>query len=356
MKTEPPTAAMPQGQAGRFVFLDGLRGVAAMMVVIYHYTFAGPAENAMQHGYLAVDFFFLLSGFVIAAAYEDRLRTRADYCARFLVARAIRLYPLVILTTLVGFAAVDGPKDMASLLSNMLLLPELTRLGREDSFVLNVAMWSLAMEVLVNILYAVTVRRWLSDRVLIGIVAVSLVGVLYVAATSNDLNIGARAGTLPATLMRTLFSFALGILIYRWRGWLMPARPASPALVLLTFAALLAAPYHAPVNGLFDALAVTVFFPLVLIAGASVVLNFTQAEGCRILGELSYPLYAIQFPFSAALALLLAPLGLTDGAFRLLALLAVLPTAWAVLVLYDRPARAALGARLAGARPRVQAA
>ena len=59
----------------RYEILDGLRGVASMIVVAFHLfeTYSGnPVHQILNHGYLAVDFFFVLSGFVVGYAYDDR--------------------------------------------------------------------------------------------------------------------------------------------------------------------------------------------------------------------------------------------------------------------------------------------
>lgn len=88
-------------QAKHFMGLDGLRGVAALIVVIYHRRFwvAGFED---WHGYLAVDFFFLPSGFVISHAYGGRLASGQLSPDRFAVARVIRLYPLIVLGAVLG--------------------------------------------------------------------------------------------------------------------------------------------------------------------------------------------------------------------------------------------------------------
>ena len=87
----------------RFEILDGLRGVAAMIVVAFHlfetYS-AGPGEQILNHGYLAVDFFFVLSGFVIGYAYDDRWKRMTTW--DFFKRRLVRLQPMVILGTLIG--------------------------------------------------------------------------------------------------------------------------------------------------------------------------------------------------------------------------------------------------------------
>src|SRR6201992_288482 len=89
-----------------YEILDGLRGVAAIAVVIFHcfevFTFDHRFVQLMNHGYLAVDFFFLLSGFVIAYAYDDRWGTMSTW--DFFQRRLIRLQPMVVMGSLIGAA------------------------------------------------------------------------------------------------------------------------------------------------------------------------------------------------------------------------------------------------------------
>ena len=84
----------------RYEILDGLRGVAAIIVIIFHffelYSFGNPAKQIVNHGYLAVDFFYVLSGFVIGYAYDDRW-DRMSYWD-FYKRRLIRLHPMVIIS------------------------------------------------------------------------------------------------------------------------------------------------------------------------------------------------------------------------------------------------------------------
>src|SRR6185437_6209521 len=96
-----PNSASPKGErAGRHAYatLDGLRGVAALAVVLYHYA----SDLIAPHGYLAVDLFFAMSGFVIASAYEAKLKDGLDVRG-FLGIRAKRLAPLWMLGAIVGF-------------------------------------------------------------------------------------------------------------------------------------------------------------------------------------------------------------------------------------------------------------
>ena len=88
----------------RYEVLDGLRGVAAYTIIFFHIVEGyskGPAYNVVNHGYLAVDFFYVLSGFVIGYAYDDRWdrMTITDFFKR----RLIRLHPMSIAGTITGF-------------------------------------------------------------------------------------------------------------------------------------------------------------------------------------------------------------------------------------------------------------
>ena len=167
--------------------LDGLRGVAALMVIWYHvfegYAFAGGTTiDTFNHGYLAVDFFFILSGFVIGYAYDDRWGknfTMKDFIKR----RLIRLHPMVIMGAVVGAITFyiqgsvqwDGTHIgismvMLSLLCTIFFIPAMPGVGYEvrgngEMFPLNGPCWSLFFEYIGNILYALFIRR-LSNKAL----------------------------------------------------------------------------------------------------------------------------------------------------------------------------------------------
>ena len=125
--------------------LDGLRGVAALMVIFYHVfeAFAtSPIDQQFNHGYLAVDFFFILSGFVIGYAYDDRWKTMTT--KDFIKRRLIRLHPMVVLGAVLGVIAFciqgcekwDGTHVsismvMLALLINLFLIPAVPGSGPE---------------------------------------------------------------------------------------------------------------------------------------------------------------------------------------------------------------------------------
>ncbi len=161
----------------RYEILDGLRGVAAMIVVAFHLfeTYSkGPTEQILNHGYLAVDFFFVLSGYVIGYAYDDRFKKMGTW--GFFKRRLIRLQPMVVMGTLIGAALFyfgDAPGFelvtqtpvwkmlLVALLGCFMipLLPCWDIRGWQEINPLNGAVWSLMWEYIGNILYALFVRR-----------------------------------------------------------------------------------------------------------------------------------------------------------------------------------------------------
>ena len=188
-----------------YEILDGLRGVAALVVIWYH-VFEGfatsPLDQKFNHGYLAVDFFFILSGFVVGYAYDDRWRKRpgnaSGVCGGmgikdFLKRRLVRLHPMVMLGAVLGAVTFliqgsvqwDGTHVpfgavMLAMLLGMFLIPAYPGApyevrGNNEMYPLNGPSWSLFFEYIGNILYALVLRR-LSTRSLAVVVAVSGLG------------------------------------------------------------------------------------------------------------------------------------------------------------------------------------
>src|SRR5271156_4262478 len=157
-----------------FEVLDGLRGSAAILIVIFHvfnYSFGWDTPlSLMHHAYLAVDFFFGLSGFVVAYAYDDRWTQMSTL--QFFRIRLIRLHPLVLIGATLGLLGYlldpfsktmnRGPLSMVLLayLTSLLLLPSPPVAGRHnESQALNGPAWSLTQEYLANIAYALIFRK-----------------------------------------------------------------------------------------------------------------------------------------------------------------------------------------------------
>lgn len=310
-----------------YAILDGLRGVAALMVVIYHifegYAFAGGGIiESLNHGYLAVDFFFILSGFVVGYAYDDRLG-KSMKTKDFLKRRLIRLHPMVIMGAVLGAATFciqgstqwDGTEISISLVMLSMLCDMLFILaipggcyeirGNGEMFPLNGPSWSLFFEYIGNILYALFVRR-LSTKLLTAIV-VSL-GIGYTAFAVFDASGYGNMGvgwTLDSInflggMLRMLFPFSMGLLLsgnfkpFKVKGsfWL-----ASSILIII-----FAIPYipndgNICYNGILEAVCVTLIFPILVRLGASgSTADHKSTAICNFLGRISYPLYMIHYP------------------------------------------------------------
>ena len=308
--------------------LDGLRGVAALMVIWYHvfegYAFAGGTTiDTFNHGYLAVDFFFILSGFVIGYAYDDRWGknfTMKDFIKR----RLIRLHPMVIMGAVVGAITFyiqgsvqwDGTHIgismvMLSLLCTIFFIPAMPGVGyvvrgNGEMFPLNGPCWSLFFEYIGNILYALFIRR-LSNKALT--IVVVLLGVALASFAIFDVsgygNIGV-GWTLDGVnfiggLLRMLFPFSMGMLLSR-NFKPMKLRGAF-WICTLVMIALFAVPYlegteSICTNGIYEAFCIIIAFPILLWIGASgTTTDKKSTQICKFLGDISYPIYVIHYPF-----------------------------------------------------------
>jgi peptidoglycan/LPS O-acetylase OafA/YrhL len=341
----------------RYEVLDGLRGVAALCVVGLHLCEVfrpTAAENPLHHAYLAVDFFFMLSGFVIGHAYDRRWPRMT--IGGFFGQRLRRLHPLVLLG--VALAAqgylierlwfreetVPPLLFLANLGLAALLLPAPSLPDHEhQTYSLDGPAWSLGQEYLINIVYALVGPR-LGLRALSLLVGVSGLGVAAIGAAHGALHVGWTWETLWLAPVRTAFPFFTGLLLQRLGVRL---RGGGFVLLSLLLVAAFAAPWFAPpANGLFEAALVIVLFPLIIAAGAAAPARGRMARLCGFAGELSYPLYIVHYPFVRLYAAWVwtqqPPLAVKLAAGAGLAL--TLPLiAWLALRLYDEPVRAWLG-------------
>lgn len=309
----------------RYELLDGLRGVAAMLVIWYHF-FEGfatsPTDQMMNHGYLAVDFFFVLSGFVLGYAYDDRWKNGLTV-RRFLLRRVIRLQPLVVLAVIIGAVAYilqgsvkwDGtPVPLSTLLPALLLgvflIPVLPGMSAEvrgngEMFPLNGPSWSLFFEYIGSILYAVVLHR-LSLRTLRVVVALSAVALAASAVfdMSGAYHLG-MGWTLSdygfvGGFLRLSFSFSAGLLLCRAfrprriRGafWI-----CSAMLAMIMACPYVGGPEPSMLNGIYDSICSLLLFPAIVYIGAcGTTTDAFSTRTCSFLGALSYPIYIIHYP------------------------------------------------------------
>ena len=320
-------------QKPHFALLDGLRGVAALAVLWYHvnegFAFAQATNGAgdgiirtFNHGYLAVDFFFLLSGFVIAYAYDDRWE-RGLTIGSFFKRRLIRLHPMLIAGAIIGALtfliqggvtwsgeAVSTGQLLLCLALTFLFIPAYPGAGYEvrgngEMFPLNGPYWSLFFEYIGNILYAILLRR-LSTKVLATLV--SLLGICFVWFATTNVSTYGSIGvgwTLDAVnflggSLRMLFPFTLGMLLSRT----FKPRPIRGAFWLCTamLLALFAVPYIEAMqplcmNGVFEMTCIMLIFPaIVILAASSTSVSASTERTATFLGNLSYPLYTVHYP------------------------------------------------------------
>ncbi len=305
-----------------YAILDGLRGVAALVVILYH-VFECFDWSPAPHGYLAVDFFFVLSGFVIGYAYDDRWKSsdgrKSLTMNGFFRRRLIRLHPMVLLGAFVGLLCYllqggvrwDGTQValgwvMLALLLNMLMLPVLPGMsadvrGNGEMFPLNGPNWSLFFEYIGNVLYALLLRR-LPTKIL-AFVALIFGGLLaYVSLRDGFLGVGwsVADGGFWGGLVRMLFPYTLGLLMARVFKPLKLRKTfwiCGTTIVAVACLPLLLGELPAWQNGLYDALCVIVVFPVLVWLGASELsVGLATQRVSRFLGDLSYPLYAIHYP------------------------------------------------------------
>ncbi len=325
MKNE--NALGPLAMKPHYVLLDGLRGVAALLVLWYHvfegYAFVnGTAVEYLNHGYLAVDFFFLLSGFVIGYAYDDRWQKMST--GNFFRRRLIRLHPMVIMGTVIGVITFllqgsekwDGSHVAFSLvavaaLCQLFLIPCLPGAasdvrGNNEMFPLNGPTWSLFFEYIGNIIYALLLRR-LSTRWLTVVVAASGLSLLYFVAADvsgyDMLGIGwsLLEWNFPGGLLRMLFPYSMGLLMSRVFKP-VKVRGAFWICSLVLLCLFVVPPFEraggVSVNALYDVLCICFVFPvLVWIAASSATTDKTSTSVCKFLGDISYPVYVIHYPF-----------------------------------------------------------
>ncbi|RZJ73194.1 acyltransferase [Flavobacterium sp.] len=350
-----------------FPILDGLRGVAAVMVVIFH-LFESHAtshqDQIVNHGYLAVDFFFLLSGFVIGYAYDDRWgkMTVKDFFKR----RLIRLQPMVVMGMFVGgilfyFQACELWPSIAQtplwkmilvMAIGMTLIPlplSMDIRGWTEMHSLNGPGWSLFYEYIANILYAVAVRKFTITALAL-LVIVTGAGLAHYVITSPGGDIvggwALTAEQIQIGFTRVLFPFFAGLLLFRL-GKLATIRNAFVWTSLL-IVGILAFPRiggteNLWVNGLYEAICILALFPLIVYLGASGEIRSSVGKRiCKFTGDISYPLYITHYPLVYVYMAYVTnnKISMAQGwPYMILTFVVAIALAYGCLKLYDEPVR-----------------
>lgn len=335
----------------RFEALDALRATAALVVLAHHLELhLQPHTVYLRHGYLAVDLFFMLSGFVIAFAYERRLREGMSLFD-FATVRLVRLYPMILLGAVLGVLAWAATGRLFdgfgwALATQLLFIPQFWRGGEVYAF--NGVQRSLFDELVVNFAYAAIARR-LSDRLLLVIVLTSGVGLFVTAAIYGSLGVGWGMSNLIGGIVRAFFGFFLGVGGFRlWERRALPRITAPLPLLLAALPMIVVATMlpFVPRSWIVDPLVVVLLLPPLLWLTANVTLHGATARLALFAGALSYPVYALQGPVRLVLRELVLPAQLSRLAEVSLLSLAVLLAAWLALRFFDEPARSLLRSAL----------
>jgi peptidoglycan/LPS O-acetylase OafA/YrhL len=332
--------------------LDGLRGVAALAVVGSHFENLSGISVHMRHAGVAVDFFFILSGFVIAQAYENRLEHGLSWRG-YMVLRLRRLYPAILGGLFIGLIAAlaGGEKLYPAMALQILLLPLFWGpiLHGGELFPLDGPLWSLFLELAANALHAAAFR-WLTTPRLVAVVALAAVALIPVSLHFGGLDVGWGRQNFWGGPPRVIFGFGMGLLIYRLRVRGLAAPRAPYWLIVMGLIMCLARPFpEAGRYALTDPLIVLILLPaLVILAVESPV----PPRGLKLtmwLGALSYPLYAIHAPLLRGFETGLDTLSDSQETVGwLLAAPAVIALATLFERVYDAPIRVWLGAAMRG--------
>ena len=324
-----PSAAFADSKP-HYALLDALRGAAALMVVWYHFfegfAFAeGTAITTFNHGHLGVDLFFMLSGFVISYAYDDRWQGTHNRLTlkEFFKRRLIRLHPMLVMGAVIGlitFLLQGGVKwdgtatpmswSLVALVLTMLFIPAYPGApydlrGNGEMYSLNGPSWSLFFEYIGNLLYALIIRR-LGNRALTILTTILGVAWCWFAATDvsgyDMIGIGwtLDKANFFGGLLRMMFPFSLGMLLARnfkpvkikgifWIAWAVlfglfsvPAFAKCGSLII---------------NGLYEFACVFLVFPaIVWLTASGEATSKVSSAFCKFLGDISYPLYIVHYP------------------------------------------------------------
>ena len=362
-----------------YELLDGLRGVTALFVIIYH-IFEGFALSRtmneagsgiiepFNHGHLAVDFFFMLSGFVISYAYDDRWKRLSvgEFCRR----RLIRLQPMLVLGAILGAVSFlasgcerwDGTSTpigwvMLALVFTMFMIPALPGSrydvrGYGEMYSLNGPAWSLFFEYIGNILYALIIRR-LSTKTLAWLAAaLGAIHIWFFVGNVSGYDSVGVGWTLDAAnffggIVRMLFPFTVGMLL---------ARTFKPRKIKGAFwlcSAMLVASFAMPhiafegnfsLNSLYEVACVMIIFPAIVWLGACGKSDSKPTVAVnRFLGEISYPIYIVHYPLMYVFYMWIVKnqrYGLSDTiAAPIILIMVSVILAYASLKLYDEPVR-----------------
>jgi len=280
--------------AGRLEGLDLLRGMAALMVVFLHLPIANTLQNwPFFKSYLAVDLFFMLSGYVLTRTYHPRFVAGLG-AGRFMAKRVRRLWPVIAIGTVLGLVSQLTFRPLEDgLLLFALQLAIIPYFAGTAVFPLNGAIWSIFFELFANLVHGTVLWR-LSRAALLRLAAAMIVITILAAEAFGNFDVGSYASNFAFGFPRVLLSYSAGCWLYltfrdqppfRVSAWVAP-------IALISFVIV---GWGMGLTGwLFDLLFVVVLCPLVILAGLGETGHMRKLGA--IAGDLSFPLYAVHVP------------------------------------------------------------
>lgn len=368
-------------KTGRIEAFDSLRGLAALGVVLWHYGAHFEAHplsrifSPFYHaGYLFVDFFFVLSGYVIARSYWTVQRERR--LADNIQSRLARLYPLhfftlvivaglqLMLTSRRHAPFIYDENDTYQFFLNLFLL---NGTGLQSGFSFNGPSWSISCEFLVNAAFLVFIFSTVFWRCLYSIVALSCAAVLFMVSGTllkNNLILG----YLDPQLIRCMLGFGMGVLLQlaQRRGWWMedagsrwPREIMAIGAVASTLVFMAYQRPHATIIAylIFIALSALV---LVTVFRSATVNWILRSPALVFLGEISYSIYLIHFPLQLLFVIVSVYLGIDiiyeDTSVLTLFFVLLIALSWVTYRYIEKPGQAAMNPRRRGPAPEIATA
>ena len=285
-----------------FHVLDGLRGMAAIVILVFHFLemiYPGDyVNNPLGHGFLAVDFFFCLSGFVVAYAYDERIKKIG--VKGFFINRLIRLHPMVVFGTIIGLiyylfdpslqdlSEIGWDKLSLATLASLILIPFVMLPGRFGCiFPYNGTAWSLFSEYFISIVYALILVR-LRKKMILAILVLGAIWVFYTAHKFTWLSVGWDFNSMSGGFVRVIYSFTAGLVIFRF-NWILKNKGGLLFSFLLMMGVFVFP--HQANDWIRESLLVVIVVPVVVALGAGATVGKRVGRFCKIVGDLSYPLY-----------------------------------------------------------------
>ena len=326
--------------------LDGLRGVAAAIVLLHHASSLYSGVTITPHGFLAVDFFFMLSGFVLSKAYWSRLQTMS--VSQFFVLRLVRLMPMIILAAICGFLIIIwvdppmlAPVNLAIATTNALVLPWPLKsdLGY-GSWPLNPPTWSLFYEIWGGMLLVIA-ARYLQLRHIAAVCGLAAIGLIVFGIIRGNIDVGPHLRHAPIAAMRFILTFGIGMMLFHLRHrFHVKVAKIVPYVALV---AVLASPVlsYPLADLLLVLISVLVVFPLIIVAAYGAEKPGAHSTIEKLAGAFSYPLYIVHWNIAIFAKVTVGHYGFAT--YLIVCVAASLSAAFLSLRFYDEPLRGVLG-------------